>query len=385
MRYQHQEPPATTARRITPLTVKLQNKIASRGPISVAAYVDACLMDAEEGYYIHSPAIGADADFVTAPEISQIFGELIGVWSAVVWQHMGSPGQLNLLELGPGRGTLMVDLLRAFAKVPKLAEALHVHLLEINPTLRQQQENVLKHRAARLTHHANPTSLCDIARETDVPWIVIGNEFLDAQGVRQLVSQNGKWHERTVECAANGELMFGVGEAVKEHFSNWPDAANRPDGQIFETIPALGNSVAPLLQALTHRSPVACLFIDYGHVQTAVGETLQAMRRHAYEHPLTSPGEADLTVHVDFAEVACALQRAGLIPHAVLSQAEFLGRLGIVERTSHLMAANPARAAELESATMRLMAPNGMGSRFKAIAGCSPQLLPLPIFDCISR
>ena len=382
-RHRQQGAPDSSARRATPLALKLQNKIADSGPISVAAYVEACLKDPEYGYYVHSPAIGAAGDFVTAPEISQVFGELIGAWCTVVWRQMGEPEQVNLLEFGPGRGTLMSDILRTASKFPRFQAALSVHLLETNHVLREQQEQALRTQVGRLAHYDSAAGLCQSAvQATNAPWIVIGNEFLDALGARQLVAQGGVWRERTVQCV-QGRLEFGLGEPAEPCDVGWLDARTAPDGAIFETIPAIDSSLVSLLQAFMRQAEVAVLFIDYGYEQTKLGETLQAVRRHAYEHPLTSPGEADLTAHVNFAAVAQAFHTAGLMPHDLLTQAEFLGRLGIVERTSQLMSANPVRASALETATLRLMAPNGMGGRFKAIAAASCGCLcPLPGFAC---
>ena len=372
-----------SARRLTPLALKLQNKIAGGGPIPVAAYVEACLKDPDYGYYIHSQAIGAAGDFVTAPEISQVFGELIGIWCMAVWRQMGEPEQVNLLELGPGRGTLMSDIVRTASKFPKFQAALSVHLLETNYVLRRQQEDALRTQIGNLAHYDSAAGLCQSALQTTgAPWIVIGNEFLDALGVRQLVALDGVWRERTVRCV-QGRLEFGLGEPPEPRDAGWPDARTVPNGKIFETIPDIDTSLVSVLQALKRDAEIAVLLIDYGYEQTRLGETLQAVRRHAYEHPLTSPGEADLTVHVNFAAVTQALRIAGLMPHDPLTQAEFLGCLGIVERTSQLMSANPGSVAALETATLRLMAPTGMGGRFKAIAAAScDRFYPLPGFLC---
>jgi len=375
------QPLPQDARRSTPLAIKLQDRIARYGPIPVATYVNACQSDPDYGYYIRKQAIGAAADFVTAPEISQIFGELIGIWCALVWQQLGEPEEVNLLELGPGRGTLMVDVLRTLAKIPKLSKGLRIHLLEINQTLKKQQRRILQDEVNRLTHHETHLSLCAAAADTTSAWIVIGNEFLDALGVRQLISQNGVWHERMVTYVDHNRLEFGIGEAIKHSEPAWPSAEAQPDGQILELMPSIGGVVTPLMCSLAQASAVASLFIDYGYEQTTCGDTLQAVRNHTYEHPLTSPGEADLTAHVNFADAERRLQEAGFLTYALLSQAEFLGRLGIVERTSRLMSVNPVRAAEIEVATSRLMSPNGMGSRFKVLAASSANVSPLPIFD----
>ena len=367
----------------TPLADKLATRIRADGPISVAQYVDACLSDPDHGYYIHNNPIGASADFVTAPEISQIFGELIGIWCALAWQQFGQPSQINLIELGPGRATLISDALRAMAKVPGLSDALHVHMVESNSSLRKLQSEKLATHGVPFSQSATMADLQTIASQMHGPAIIIANEFLDALGVQQLIARSGRWHDRCVgiargtKSAQNGSLEFAVGAGVDGLPPHYPSAADQPEGAIFERNPALVDALAPLLAELCRSQPTVALFIDYGHEVSSVGETLQAVRQHAYEHPLTSPGEADLTAQVDFADVAQSLSQAGLQVTRPLTQAEFLGRLGLVERTSHLMSANPERAALIESGSLRLMAPNGMGTRFKAIAATG-QDLPLP-------
>ncbi|MEN2494265.1 MAG: hypothetical protein TECD_00156 [Hyphomicrobiaceae bacterium hypho_1] len=369
-----------SARRITPLATQLIESIKRSGPISVAQYVEACLKDPKFGYYIHSSAIGSASDFITSPEISQVFGELIGVWCTVVWNQMGKPKKLNLLELGPGRGTLMSDIMRTFAKSTEFQAHINLHLLESNNFLRRQQEDILKNKAPSLTHYKNTKSICEAALLTDAPWIVIGNEFLDTFSVNQFIAQQNFWHERTVKCTSDNRLEFAIGKPAVPHFDIDFNASSIPDGEILETLPAIETIILPLLKTLMENAPLAVLLIDYGHESTGFGDTLQAIRAHRYEHPLTSPGQADLTTQVDFSQISRVLRRSGLIPHSILTQAEFLGRLGVVERTSQLMSNNPKQASVLETATTRLIAPNGMGTRFKALALSSPKLHPLPIF-----
>jgi NADH dehydrogenase [ubiquinone] 1 alpha subcomplex assembly factor 7 len=313
---------------------------------------DTCLQDPEHGYYVTKPAIGRDSDFITAPEISQVFGELIGLWSAVVWQQMGSPARVNLVELGPGRGTLMRDALRAAAKLSHFVDALSVHLIDSNPRLIEQQRSTLAGASRSISWHAS------LATVPDAPSIIIANEFLDTASAAQHIGGV----ERRVTIDGADRLVFT------------PDAGTIHEQQDHKA----------LVAGLARRAggmPLAALFFDYGHLTTAPGDTLQALRAHRPEHPLTSPGEADLTVHVDFAAFSRASGAAGLAVDGPLSQGEFLGRLGIVERASHLMSANPAKAGEIELAVARLIAPQGMGSRFKAIAIRSSNLPPLPGFE----
>jgi len=352
----------------TPLARQLAERIAQSGPIDVADYFAACLNDAEHGYYRRQPAIGREGDFITAPEISQIFGELIGLWCAVVWQQMGTPTTVRLIELGPGRGTLMRDALRAARLVPGFRAALRVELVEINEHLIAMQRATLAGAevSIRWTHALEPG---------DGAAIVIGNEFLDTLPISQLVFTDGVWRRRLVGLDAAGALAFTTGEPAEAALAaTAPQAPG--DGDIFESRgAALTAFAAALAQA---GDPLAALFIDYGHPKPACGDTLQALSAHRYADPLGSPGEHDLTSQVDFSSVADAMRAHGLACDGPVTQAEFLGRLGVVERASRLMTANSSRAAEIEGAVSRLIAPGGMGTRFLALGARSHGLQPLP-------
>lgn len=375
------------ARRDTPLALRLKARIRSEGPISVGEYMRVCLGDPEHGYYVTQQAIGAKGDFITAPEISQVFGELIGLWCAVVWQQMGSPERFALIELGPGRGTLMRDALRAARVVPRFLDAAHVTLIETNEVLQEEQRKTLRH-AGLVGHwarHLGPDAETGADHlDRNLTAIVLANEYLDTCGVDQLVRRGGGWSRRTVELDAAGNLCFGLGEIVHDRpLPQLERLGPAPEGTVLECWAWHHDaSIGALLRAF---SRAAMLFIDYGHVETAPGDTLQAVRAHRYEHPLTSPGEADLTAHVDFQDLASTFATAGFAVDGPVTQGEFLGALGIMERASRLMAANPARAAEIEAGVARLMAVPGMGSRFKAIGMRSPELPPLPGFPVDGR
>jgi NADH dehydrogenase [ubiquinone] 1 alpha subcomplex assembly factor 7 len=350
-------------RRDTPLARVLTERILTSGPITTAAYMDACLNDPEHGYYRTQTAIGGAGDFITAPEISQIFGELIGLWGATVWQLMGSPARCALVELGGGRGTLLADALRAARVLPAFRAALSVSILDQNPVLIEAQRAVLAASGVPVTWHARFEAL-----PTGLPTIVIANEFLDTMPVRQTVSgANGNLRERRIGVDASGSLTFAG------------DDASVATG-IAET-----QDFAPLIAALEDRAataPLAALFVDYGFRGPATTDTLQAVRSHAFEHILTSPGEADLSCHVAFDAFAVdATCNGALKVDGPISQSEFLGRLGIVERASRLMAANPAKANVLEHGVARLMAPHGMGTRFLAMGLRSAGLPALPGLD----
>lgn len=357
-------------RQSTPLAKALAARIARDGSISVRAYMDACLNDPEHGYYRTRRAIGAKEDFVTAPEMSQVFGELIGLWAAVVWQQMGSPPRVRLIELGPGRGTLMADALRAARKVPALMSAVDVVLVEPNGALQAVQRGRLSGETAPVRWAAD---LAEVDAVAGGATIIIANEVLDVIPITQLQRTENGWAERGVGINDAGEFVFGTTGGVVASPS--PASMARP-GEIVEQRST--SHIADNLRRLAATGPLAALFIDYGYDGPAVGDTLQAVREQRYEDPLAAPGLADLTAHVDFTAFATDVRTRGFAVDGPAPQAVFLGALGIVERTSRLMAANPDLAPTLEAATARLTAPTGMGTLFKAIGVRSNSLPPLP-------
>jgi len=343
----------------------LRERITQHGPLPVDQYMRACLEHPQHGYWQRAATIGADGDFVTAPEISQVFGELIGLWSVVVWQGMGCPSPLHLVELGPGRGTLMRDARRAARAIPRFLDAATIHLIEVSAPLREMQEQTLSG-SNRVTWHRALDQVPPGAA------IMIANEFLDALPIRQLVYGGDAWHERVIDVGPASSLRFAVGPRVE-----FRGAAAPENGAIVE----LRAGKDEVLRTLAVRAePRIALFIDYGPAEPSFGDTLQAVRRHAYTDPLIEPGTADLTAHVQFAVLAEKAHAAGLATHGPITQAEFLGRLGIVERTQRLMTANPGRAGEIETAVQRLISPDGMGGLFKVMAVGSPHLPPPPPF-----
>ncbi len=367
--------PSDDNRRQTALARQLAREIAATGPIGIADYMQRCLGDPEHGYYSTRSGIGRDGDFTTAPEISQVFGELIGLWAAVVWQQMGAPQRLNLVELGPGRGQLIADALRAARILPGFVEALDLHLCEINPAFRAQQCDSLKAMGLdqAATWHASWPHL------GAQPTIVIANEFLDTiPGSQWQCRTDGTWREIRVGLDAGARLAF-VRQTNAPPFRDDPAIPPAPDADAVFTHTDF-SEIARHLAAQAAVAPLAALFIDYGHTTTAWGDTFQAVRAHQPEQPLCSPGEADLSLAVDFAAVKRTLEAVNLTSDGPTTQAEFLGRLGIAERASKLMAANPERANEIEAAIFRLMASPGMGTRFHAIAARSPSLAPLSGF-----
>lgn len=356
--------PVDDARRPSDLRARLIATILRDGPIPVDRFMVACLSDPNEGYW--QPAtIGARGDFITAPEISQVFGELIGLWCAVTWGLMGTPAPMRLIELGPGKGTLMADMQRTLAKAaPRLHAATQVHFVETSTPMREAQASAVAQLSA-----FPPVWHAALAEVDDGPSFVIANEFIDALPIRQFVFDGQAWRERLVGCTGAGELAFTLGP-VRTDFQIGPARA----GDVLELRPAQDDVLA---QLAARTGPTMALFIDYGPAAHAFGDTLQAMRHHAYADVLAAPGTCDLTAHVQFASLAQTARSLGLAVDGPMTQAEFLGGLGLAVRTSRLMAANPRDAAAIELAAQRLVAPSGMGTLFKVLC-VRTQGLPVP-------
>lgn len=354
----------------------LRRRVSSEGPLSVADVMADALTHPRFGYYATRDPFGAAGDFVTAPEVSQMFGELIGLWAAVVWQQMGSPGRVHLVELGPGRGTLMADALRATRAVPGFHAAADLHLVEASRTLREMQGRALSGYAPRWHD--------DISGVPDGPAIVIANEFFDALPIVQLMRTGAGWHERRLAFDPEGgapiwTLTPGISPlAALLHPSVLMSA--RP-GEIAEVSPT-SLSVADALARRVVREGGAALVIDYGHGESAAGDTLQAVKAHEPVDVLSTLGEADVTAHVDFAALARAVTQAGGVAHGPLPQGVFLSALGIAQRAEVLAArATPAQARDIEAAKVRLIDPGEMGTLFKVAAWTGPAASPPPGFE----
>jgi SAM-dependent MidA family methyltransferase len=356
---------------VTALLRELRALIALEGPITVERYMALCLGHPVHGYYMARDPLGAAGDFTTAPEISQMFGEMIGLWTVDVWGRIGSPRPLRLVELGPGRGTLMADLLRAARVHAPFLEAATVHLVETSPVLRARQRE-------RLGGASAPVDWRE--RLSDVPpgpAIVIGNEFLDALPVRQFVLTERGWCERLVGLSPDGGLTFGLAAEPEPAIS-----LRARMGAVLEH-PAMGLALASELGRRLAEQGGAGLFIDYGHEGPAIGDTLQAVRGHAFADPLASPGEADLTAHVDFAAMARAARKGGASAFGPVAQGDFLRALGIETRAAMLRrGATPAQAEAVDAALERLTGrgAQAMGEFFKVLAIAHPSLEELPGF-----
>ncbi|MDJ0942707.1 MAG: SAM-dependent methyltransferase [Kiloniellales bacterium] len=354
------------------LAARLLKRIARQGPITLAEYLAEALTHPRQGYYMTGDPFGARGDFVTAPEISQMFGELIGLWCAETWQRLGAPEALTLVELGPGRGTLLADLLRAAKVVPGFREALDLHIVEVSPTLRELQARSLAG-VATAWHE----SLAEVPQGR--PLLVIANEFFDALPIRQFERTPEGWRERLVGLAPEGDaLAFGLSPPAPYAEALLPDALrDATPGAVAEVSPAALSLTAEIGRRLAEDGGAA-LIVDYGHAAPDGRPTLQALRRHAREDVLASPGQADLTAHVDFGALARAARAAGAEAWGPTPQGAFLEALGIATRAERLAAgASPEQAAEIRTALHRLTAPEEMGTLFKVLVLSAPGLGPL--------
>lgn len=345
--------------------MRLKGRIAAlieaQGPMSIAQFMTIALLDPQDGYYATRDPIGAD--FTTAPEVSQMFGEMVGLWLVQAWADQGCPKNPRLVELGPGRGTLMADILRTAAVAPEFLVDLEVVLVEASPVLQQIQADKLRGAGADVAWQAQfDDSL------TDRPLFLVANEFFDALPIRQYVKTERGWCERMVTLGVGGELAFALAPVPAPRPLIPQDRERAPQGGFYETSPAsvaLAEDIGRVIAA----KGGAALIIDYGYGAAAgFGETLQAVGGNSFADVLAEPGEDDLSAHVDFAALAEAGRRGGAAVHGPVTQGNFLASIGITERAEQLMKAHPAEATDLLKAVERLIGPEQMGTLFKALA-----------------
>jgi NADH dehydrogenase [ubiquinone] 1 alpha subcomplex assembly factor 7 len=354
---------------MTVLTDSIAAQIDANGPISVSEFMQIALLHPEHGYYATRDPLGAAGDFTTAPEISQMFGELLGLCLAETWVKQGAPGRITLAELGPGRGTLMADILRATQRVPGFHAAMHLHLVEVSPPLRTLQERTIGR--DDITWHEDCGTL-----PADAPLFVVANEFFDALPIRQYRRAGEMWRERMVGMKVGRELIFGQAPPAPV-----PALAHRledtREGDLVEVCPQAA-TVARLLGRRIAAKGGAALIVDYGDWRSQ-GDTFQAVKGHAPVHPLEAPGEADLTAHVDFEQIA----RAAPCAHSRLTpQGVFLERLGITARAQALAKALEGSDLDaLVAAHRRLTNPVEMGTLFKVMALYPVGAAPPPGLD----
>jgi NADH dehydrogenase [ubiquinone] 1 alpha subcomplex assembly factor 7 len=362
-----------TVTEYSPLQSEIRKLIKSSGPMPVWRYMELCLTHPQHGYYVSRDPLGREGDFTTAPEVSQMFGELLGLWAASVWKAMGSPSLLRLVELGPGRGTMMADALRALRVLPPLYQMLNVHLVEINPVLRDKQKATLS-TARNIAWHDN------IDDVPEGPAIIFANEYFDVLPIHQAVRQETGWHERVIVLDDDGKFSFAAAPDPLPRFEVLlaPLLRAAPIGAVFEWRP--DTEMMKIARRVRDQNGAA-LIIDYGHVRSDAGDTFQAIARHSFTDPLQAPGQADVTAHVDFQALAHAAEDIGARVHGPVEQGEFLKRLGIETRAVTLMAkASHEVSEDISNALKRLVegGRGGMGSMFKVLGISDPQLTALP-------
>ena len=354
----------------TPLAQKIKHRIAAHGPMSLAEYMNLCLSDPEHGYYMTQQPFGVKGDFTTAPEVSQLFGELIGAWLMHQWLTQDLQGPVQLVEIGPGRGTLMKDVLRVISLRPQLQENLSVHLVETSPTLRKAQEKLLKNEA--ITWHS------DLSTVPDGPTLLIANELFDALPIHQYQLTEKGWFERCIGLDDNDELIFGLstGNLSQADIDKF-DLQPKP-GDILEISPAAINMAAAIGNRIKQQGGAA-LLIDYGYAKTATGDTFQALKNHEYVPVLEQCGQADLTAHVNFQALSNAITLSGAVPHGPIGQGAFLLGLGLLERAGQLGTGKSAlEQDQIRKDVERLAADNQMGTLFKVLSVTPTADKPIP-------
>jgi NADH dehydrogenase [ubiquinone] 1 alpha subcomplex assembly factor 7 len=357
---------------LSPLHTEIKRLIRASGPMPVWRYMDQCLSHPQHGYYISRDPLGREGDFTTAPEVSQMFGELLGLWAASVWKAIGSPQLFRLIEIGPGRGTMMSDALRALRVLPPLYQTLSVHMIEINPVLREKQK-------ATLTGLRNVTWHEHIDDVPEGPSVIFANEYFDVLPIHQMVRRETGWHERVISLDDEENFVYGLAPDPTPGFEALvpPLVAAAPIGAIFEW---RSDTEIMTLARRVRDQRGAALIIDYGHVRSDVGDTFQAIARHSFADPLKTPGLADITAHVDFDSLSRAAEAVGARAHGPVTQGDFLQRLGIETRALTLMQkASHEVSEDISNGLKRLVGGGraGMGSLFKVLGISDPDIAML--------
>lgn len=352
---------------------RIARLIEATGPMPVNEYMATCLFDPQDGYYTTREPFGTGGDFTTAPEISQMFGELVAVWLFQAWQALGRPMPVTLAEIGPGRGTLMKDMLRTFSRLdPAFAADAGFAMIETSPRLKGVQKATLAGIAGSIAWHKTIGTL------PRAPLLIVGNELFDAVPVRQFVRQDEGWRERMVGLDGEGRLAFFAGAGSLDPALLPAGADSAPPGSVAEIAPARSALMQAIAERLAGDGGVG-LFIDYGHLEPGLGDTLQAVRAHACEDVLANPGAADLTAHVDFAALAEVARGRGLATRST-TQGDFLLRMGLLERAGLLGAgADEAAREKISAAVERLAGRQAMGDLFKVLA-VAPRGVDVPAF-----
>lgn len=342
--------------------------IRSHGPMTIADFMLDCLMHPKYGYYQTEKVFGADGDFTTSPEISQLFGEIIGLWLIDQWRTLGSPTSFNLVELGPGRGTLMVDILRAAKKTPQFLRGAKIFFVE-------QSKQMIAEQKKRVPH---AHWLSDANELYAGPTLVVANEFFDALPIHQFQKHDGQWMERRIGLDADDNFEWKLGPPSPVLALMPTKLKYQEQGTIVELCPSAFR-IAGLIAKHIARHRGAALFIDYGYDKNATGETFQAMKGHAYVDPLCDVGKADLTSHVNFDMIAAAAAQRGVIAHGPVGQGSFLMSLGLGQRAMQLAETLDLAGQEnLLASVKRLTSPDEMGELFRvlSIVGAGQKVVP---------
>jgi SAM-dependent MidA family methyltransferase len=352
----------------SPFETYLRRLIATAGPMPVSRYMQLCMTHPEHGYYVNRDPLGRGGDFTTAPEISQMFGELIGLWAASVWNAAGMPERVQLIELGPGRGTMMADALRALRILPAFYEAIEVHLVEVSPSLRAIQRDTLVDMRPVEWHN----SLDDIPA---APSIILANEYFDVLPIHQMVKKDTGWHERMIDVDDDIFVFTTANEPTPRFEISLPAHVRAaPNGTIFEWRETV--EIMTIARRVRDHGGAA-LLIDYGHIRSDAGDTFQAVSQHKFADPLRGPGSSDITAHVDFQALADAARSMGALAHGPVEQGAFLNRLGIETRAQTLMKHSTAQgASDIAGALKRLVGTgqSNMGSLFKVLGVSHPSI-----------
>lgn len=345
---------------LNPLELHLKRLVEAQGPMALGAFIECALIHPEYGYYTQSNPFGKTGDFITAPDISQTFGEILGAWVIDIWNQMERPAVVNLIECGPGRGTLMVDMARMFRQFPNLTKAVHIRLIETQGEQRKAQEKALE--SVNVSWHEDISDVPD-----DNPCIIIGNEFLDALPIEQLKRGKSGWQKRYVHFSKEENTFIyewkNADKGLLEHLPSITES-----NKIYEVSPARSRFIQQCAERIK-RHTGAALFIDYGHIKSHHGDTLQAVKNHAYSKVLRDIGKSDITSHVDFDALARCLSARGVKVMPIISQGPFLLRLGIQHRLKALQKSAPSIdvSQELHDGVDRLVSPKEMGELFKVL------------------
>lgn len=355
---------------MTALARKIARLIRSEGPLSLAQFMTIALHDREHGYYATREPLGAAGDFTTAPEISQAFGELLGLWCAQAWLDQGKPGAVHLVEFGPGRGTLMADVLRAARLVPEFLAAVEIVLVEMSPGLRTAQQALLQDAGVSIRWVARRDEV-----PADRPLFLLANEFLDALPIHQFVKTERGWCERMVQ-ADNDDRLVPVLAPLPAPIDVPLQRGDASIGAVYEISPAAMALVEDVSRTIAQHGGAA-LFIDYGYATGGFGDTLQAVSRQSFADVFSTPGESDLSAHVDFAAMLRSVGAGGCAAYGPVDQGDLLRALGIGHRAAALSQRQPQDGNAIAAAIDRLMSPAQMGTLFKAIA-VAPKGAPKP-------